>query len=719
MADAIKSIPYVDEKEEKLERVSLDKEFHSEEQIPPEVLKLVNDGRPFPPDPYAIEEFNALTFRAIIVGSMLGLIVGASNVYLGLKTGFTFSASLFGSLFGFAIIKPLSAILPQKLGGGHFGPKENCTVQTAATSAGGLTSLFVAAVPAMYHLGLMTTPKQDIGRLFLLTAITAFYGLFFAIPLRKYYILQQKLVFPTPTAVAFTIRSIHSTTSAAARKAASKKIKILAWSFLGSIAFKTVSQYAPGILWDWHISWGGKGAIAVESWGWWIELTPAFLGCGALSGLNASWSFLAGCILAWGVIGPAIVKSGVAFGKQIDPKNHPGYISYMSMTMKDPINAPSPRYWMLWPGVMIMLCYSFAEVAWSAPLFYRSFKSAYANIVYFIKERRAARAGREFNDPKPVEQENSDDPAPPHEQVPVWAWMGGLSLATAGTLIVGKLSFGMDVGVGILALILAFIFSFIGVQSSGTTDVNPVGTIAKASQLVIGGVTKAQGIDVKRAQTTNLIAGSIAGQAASHAVDMVGDLKTGHLIGASPKSQFWAQIAGSVLGIWLSVGLFVLFATAYPCIPNPELECDAFGMPAVAAWKSVTEAVTRPKLPIPPTSGYTAIALGIVSIITVPIKYLLVPEKYRVWVPNWNAIGLGFVVPQSYYAIAMVIGAHVAQFWSNRFPASWEVWGFALTAGMIAGEGLGGVLTALLVIVKADGATHGSPVACPLKEYCG
>lgn len=63
----------------------------------------------------------------------------------------------------------------------------------------------------------------------------------------------------------------------------------------------------------------------------------------------------------------------------------------------------------------------------------------------------------------------------------------------------------MDVTVGIVALLLAFVFSFIGVQSSGTTDVNPVGTIAKASQLVIGGITKGQGIDVKKAQKTNLL----------------------------------------------------------------------------------------------------------------------------------------------------------------------------------------------------------------------
>jgi hypothetical protein len=55
--------------------------------------------------------------------------IAASNMYLGLKTGFTFGASLVGAIFGFAIIKPMSQYLPWFLGGGgYFGPKENCTV---------------------------------------------------------------------------------------------------------------------------------------------------------------------------------------------------------------------------------------------------------------------------------------------------------------------------------------------------------------------------------------------------------------------------------------------------------------------------------------------------------------------------------------------------------------------------------------------------------------
>ena len=312
-----------------------------------------------------------------------------------------------------------------------------------------------------------------------------------------------------------------------------------------------------------------------------------------------------------------------------------------------------------------------------------------------------------------------DDPALPHEQVPVWAWTVGLGLSVSGTIIVGKLSFDMDVGVSILALILAFIFSFIGVQSSGTTDVNPVGPIAKASQLVVGGVTKGQGAPTNVARTTNLIAGSIAGQAAAHGVDMTGDLKTGHLLRAAPNAQFWSQVLGSIIGIWLSVGLFVLFAEAYPCLIDLNIDCDNFGMPGVAAWRSVAIAVTSPTLPIHPSAGYTAIALGIAAMLTVLLKHTVIPQRYHIWVPNWNAIGLGFVVPQVYYPFAMVIGSHVAYLWATRRPKSWEVWGFALSSGLIAGEGMAGVLTALLKILKADGSVYGSAIACPENSYCG
>jgi uncharacterized oligopeptide transporter (OPT) family protein len=174
------------------------------------------------------------------------------------------------SLAGFAILKPLSTTAPRWLGGGYFGPKENNVCQAAASAAGSLGLLFTSGFPAAYQLGLLgATPKDDIGRLFTFTICCAFFGLAFSIPLRKFYILKLKLVFPSGVAAAYTIRSLHVGKNAA--RDAKKKTKALILSFSFAITLRVISEYAPGLLWDWHIFYalnrvGWNYIIAAESW---------------------------------------------------------------------------------------------------------------------------------------------------------------------------------------------------------------------------------------------------------------------------------------------------------------------------------------------------------------------------------------------------------------------------------------------------------------------
>ncbi|CED85432.1 Oligopeptide transporter, OPT superfamily [Phaffia rhodozyma] len=710
------------------------KEDYSEDKVHPvdndvfslkegQNIVLLNDGNPFPVDPNAPVEGQTLTFRAVFVGTVLGFIVGASNVYLGLKTGFTFGATLFGSIVGFAILKPLSIALPTRLGGGYFGPKENVTVQSAAGSAGGLSGLFVAAVPALYQLGLLTTPEKDIGSLIALSFITAFYGLFFAMPLRKYYILKQKLTFPSPTATAFTIRNLHSASTPAARKASSKKIKILGFSFLFSLIWTVLTKYAPGILWGWDFGWlfsqwGAPGAIALSNWGWSYQFTPAFHAVGFLTGPNAAFSWMFGAILSYAIIGPSLVATGQAYSPVIDESI--GYHSNFAMSTVNLANGTTDphrgtaRYWLLWPGVLVMLIASFTELFLQAPMFYRIFRQLINNTRKTVGEKR----GKDMSHITDIVPEGSEDPAPQSEQVATRTWMIGMVISVVTTMVVGKTEFGLNPGVSFLALILGFVFAFVGVNASGTTDTNPIGVIAKAGQLIIGGVTKGQGISVASAQRTSLIAGSVVGQSAAHSVDCVGDLKTGHLIGASPRAQFWAQLAGSTAGFAFAPALFLVFAKAYPCINDPTIDTCPFSLPAVSAWKAVAIAVSSPTLPVTLSSGMTAIGLAVVAALC-HIGRFYAPPRYAIWIPNWNAVGLAFVVPQVYYAIAMSVGCIIAMIWERRRPATWEIWGFALAAGMIAGEGIGGVITALLVILNIDGSKYGTAVGCILNEYCG
>ncbi|KAG0151242.1 hypothetical protein CROQUDRAFT_712984 [Cronartium quercuum f. sp. fusiforme G11] len=671
----------------------------------------VKSGDPIPVITGLPEETHQFTFRAVAIGCLLGSVVQASNIYLGLKTGFTFGASLFGALFGYALLKPLSRLSIPILGG-YFGPRENCTVQTAATASGGLGILFVSGVPAMYQLGLLSpNPKDDVRKLILFTMAGAFFGMAFAIPMRKHYILRQKLVFPTPTATALAIHGLHS--GPEGEVAGKKQAICLGVALLCSITLRVVSQYLPGIVWDWHWGWwlykmGAKGAIEADNWTWFFEFTPAFLGAGILSGLNASLSFYLGTVLAWGIVGPALVARGLAFGR---PGEAEGLVSYQAMSAAfTTADHPSPRYWLLWPGVLLMLVSSFTELGMNG----KKMLSGLGGLVsgaFRLVTRRA----------KKVEELDENDTVDPAEGqlVPVWAWGSLLVASVILTCVVMKLEFKVSLGVTILAIVLGFLFSFIGVQSSGDTDINPISTCAKASQLIIGGATRSYS-QAHDALTVNLLSGMLAGAAANQTTDMVGDLRTGHLLGASPTSQFYAQLIGAFFSIILAPTLFILFAQAYPCIIQLDAKSCEFGAPSVGAWRAVAIAVTsRGSLPIPRSSWIFAICIAILGMLVTIGKYKFLKPSAQKWVPNMNAVGLGFIVNFTGYASAMAVASVLTFLWQRKSIRTYELYAYSLAAGLMSGEGLGGVVNALFAVAGIDGSKHGSSALCPGNLYCG
>ncbi|KAF8552612.1 OPT superfamily oligopeptide transporter [Imleria badia] len=704
--------------------MSADVEVASVEQAEDDEFSphTINTDDPFPIDPHSPVEERQFTLRAVLVGCALGAIIAASNVYLGLKTGWTFGASLFGSIFGFAILKPLSTSAPSYLGGGYFGPKENTIVQSAASAAGSLGLLFTSGFPAAYQLGLLSTPSQDIGRLFTFTICCAFFGLAFSIPLRKFYILKLKLVFPSGVAAAYTIRSLHVGKNAARDAKRKTKALILAFSF--AITLRVVSEYAPGVLWDWHLFYtlsriGWTSAIRAESWGWIWEWTPAFIGAGMLTGINASYSFLGGVRF-----GTDLVFVLMAFGIPAN-ENVPGYMNYASMLLTDPVNRPSPRYWLVWPGTLMLLCTSFAEVGCNWKSIYAAIRTMVSSVTErFHKQPLGANA--------PDSKDEIVDPVPTDERVPLWMWGSVLVLSVILSCVVMAVQFGQNVGVTLLAIIFAFLFSFIGCESSGRTNINPVTSIGNASQLVFGGVGKGQYYSVKRGELLNSLSGMLALGTSPHTLLMhlltpsflnpsrrCGTRSTAHLLRSSPKAVFGGQLCGAIVSIFMAAGVYVVFSTAYPCINDLGYVTCSFPTPDVQSWRAVAVAVSSPTLPIPPSSGYTAIGLGIAAVLSVVAKYTIVPPKYHAFVPNFNAIGIGFIMNVSTYPLAMFFGSTIAFMWRRTAPTHYHTFCFAIAAGFIAGEGLGGIVNAVLTIAGVSGAVYGTNVGCPGDVYCG
>ncbi|KLJ06714.1 hypothetical protein EMPG_17791 [Blastomyces silverae] len=487
---------------------------------------IVSDGGDlaedkFSPFPDMHHDSNPIfTFRALLIGCLCGALVNASNIYLGLKAGWTTSANIFGSIVGFAVLKSWT-----KYTGEHnFGPHENNIVQTAATAAGGLSNVFVSAIPALYQLGLLSVPAKDFFRITTLTAIGGYFGLLSVAPLRNFFLVQVarelNLIFPSSSATAITIRSMHQAASGASM--ARQKLAALLYAFIFAVILRVASQYAIGVLWDWHpFTWLVNSGILVEwamfmeSWGWIVEWTPAFIGSGMLVGINVAASFTAGSVLAWGIIGPYLVSHGMAFGEpaSADAK-WSALMSYSSLS-KDFATAshPSPRYWLLWPGVITMAAVALAELACQWRVFWIIARDSTRAMLEIFSRLRGGNHRYTL-----MMEKDEDDIGPSKDSVKVWMWLPGLIAIVAIACPALKYQFGMKVTESLLALFLAFVLSLMAIQATGATDTTPLGILSKVSQVTLSSTTRDQ--TIQNSQRLNLLGGALTNIGGSQACGM-------------------------------------------------------------------------------------------------------------------------------------------------------------------------------------------------------
>jgi uncharacterized oligopeptide transporter (OPT) family protein len=309
-----------------------------------------------------------------------------------------------------------------------------------------------------------------------------------------------------------------------------------------------------------------------------------------------------------------------------------------------------------------------------------------------------------------------EDPAEPKDQVKMWMWLPGLLLCIVCICVVLGVQWDMPVGMSLLSVFLAFFFSFVAIQCTGVTDITPLTAASKASQIILGGATKGEGWSVMHAQKLNLIGGAMCNIGANQSTDLVCDFRTGFLLRTPPKLQWFAQGLGTLVAVFLAPAMFQLFATAYPCILDQEATQCPFSVPSVSAWRATAVAVTDPTFPIPTSSGIFAIVFSCFGAAMVLIRhYVWVGrlEWMRKYHPNMMCIGLAFTLAQTVYGTAMTIGATVAVIWAKKNPQHFDIYGYAVAAGLIAGEGIGGVINAIFQIVGISGSVYGSNIACP------
>lgn len=302
---------------------------------------------------------------------------------------------------------------------------------------------------------------------------------------------------------------------------------------------------------------------------------PAYVGQGIIMGPATTLHMLLGAVVGWGILSPLAKSRGWAPGPVEDW-------------------ASGSKGWIVWVSLAIMLADSVVSLGWLTirPLLLH-IPHHYALVQQLAKSGRlldmlrfgrsktvdyTAVASSESSTALTPRKSHSsahraargdvsdkdlpDVDAPTEHLVSNRVVFVGLILSILVCIAAVHTVFGdlVPLYATITAVILALFLSVMGVRALGETDLNPVSGISKLTQLFFALIIPTSN---KNSVIINLLAGAISESGALQAGDMMQDLKTGHLLGAAPKAQFYGQLIGSFAGAIVSAWVYKLYTSVY------------------------------------------------------------------------------------------------------------------------------------------------------------
>jgi len=605
---------------------------------------------------YRGDDVPQLTLRAVFMGMLLGSVMSLSNLYVGLKIGWGLGVAITACILSYAIFRvaPLEWMqAPRWLSQfdrhreRHVSVLENNCMQSTASAAGyGTGATLVSAFSAYLMLSGRHLPFWTaVGLVFFLAML----GVFLAIPMKRSMINIEQLPFPTGTAAAETLRSLHSHGGEASRRAKGLFAAlglggVIAWFRDGRPAL--LPAYWPLRQLFERLGWTGAARL-VDPAGYTLalEFSTIMAAAGAIMGFRTAASLALGAVINYAVLAPWLVAHGVIHGL--------GFRNIVS--------------WSVWGGVACMTAAGLLNFFWE----WRTILRAFAGLLAIFGRRD-----------RPV-----DDPLALIEVPGSWFVCGG-AIAAAGAVAINRAAFGIPVLLGLLAVAISFVLAIVACRATGETDTTPVGALGKITQLTYG-------VLIPQNIVANLMTANVTSSVAAESADLLTDLKSGYLLGANPRKQFLAQFCGVFAGAIAATGGFYLLVKDATVLGG-----DQFPAPAAQVWKAVAELLARGVHALPPFAPLAiAIGLAVGALLTAVEK--LSPRARR-FVPSPTGLGLAFVV-QGYSAISIFFGACVAALLRRARPVLAETYTIPVASGLIAGESLAGVAVAVLAALQVFG----------------
>ena len=608
----------------------------------------IAEGDSYDPFVEAGESLAEFTLKSVGLGILFGIIFGAANAYLGLRAGLTISTSIPVAVMTVAVFRALSRV------GVKGTILETNISQTTGSASSSLASGVIFTLPALFMWGM----PPELLQMTLLAMCGGLLGILFMIPLRRFLIEREhgKLPYPEGTACAEVL---------VANEIGGGRARFVFYGLAGGAFFKFLTSWIRVIPGDIHVNipFLKKGQLG-------MDLSAALFGVGYILGPRIAAVMVGGGLLSWLIIIPAIAYWGEARTVPFFPET----VHLIRDMEPSQIWTRYVRY----IGAGAVATAGIVTLIRSIPVMISSFRIGASQ----LSERVGESASERGSDTTATTTRTAND-------LPLKVVGIGM-LAIAAVLILVPQVFGSVGGIGIRAVaafcVVVFAFFFVtvasrivglvGVTSNPTSGMTIAALLGTASIFLFFGWTDAFG------KAAALTVGCVVAIAASISGDTSQDLKTGFLLGATPRKQQTAELIG------------VITSAVFVCLTVLALgEGFGFGStelpaPQATLMKLVIDGVLDQNLP------WALVAIG--AGIALACEIARIPSL---------PFAVGVYLPVSTMTPIFVGG--LIRLWMERTAkddttaADRRERGVLLGSGFVGGEGLLGVGIALVAVAKS------------------
>jgi len=608
----------------------------------------IAEGDSYEPFVDASESLAEFTLKSVGLGILFGIIFGAANAYLGLRAGLTISTSIPVAVMTVAVFRALSRV------GVKGTILETNISQTTGSASSSLASGVIFTLPALFMWGM----PPELLQMTLLAMCGGLLGILFMIPLRRFLIEREhgKLPYPEGTACAEVL---------VANEIGGGRARFVFYGLAGGAFFKFLTSWVRVIPGDIHVNipFLKKGQLG-------MDLSAALFGVGYILGPRIAAVMVGGGLLSWLIIIPAIAYWGEA-------RTVPFFPETMHLIRDMEPSQIWTRY-VRYIGAGAVATAGIVTLIRSIPVMISSFRIGASQ----LGERVGESAGEHGAEAGAGKARTAND-------LPLKVVGIGM-LAIAAVLILVPQVFGSIGGIGIRAVaafcVVVFAFFFVtvasrivglvGVTSNPTSGMTIAALLGTASIFLFFGWTDAFG------KAAALTVGCVVAIAASISGDTSQDLKTGFLLGATPRKQQTAELIGVITSA-VFVCLTVLALGKGFGFGSTELPA-----PQATLMKLVIDGVLDQNLP------WALVAIG--AGIALACEIARIPSL---------PFAVGVYLPVSTMTPIFVGG--LIRLWMERTAkddtsaTDRRERGVLLGSGFVGGEGLLGVGIALVAVAKS------------------